>query len=138
MGPMGIAANHIDRLLPRHESADSIDLSWNVRVPRTGLFRTRTGEEISDRATIRDISLEGALIELADSHEHEVGEHIPVRFRGLDGEAVIRHCRPGESDTLLYGVRFLPNPVFNDAVSSAVGELRGHSAELSRAWQRRN
>ena len=134
---MGISANNIDRLLPRHESVTSLDLSWNVRVERSGRFKTHS-EELSDAATIRDISLEGALIEVGSKHKHAVGERVAVRFRGLDGRAVVKHCRPGDDGTLLYGVRFLPDPIFNNAVNSAVGELRGHSAELNMAWHRPN
>jgi hypothetical protein len=135
---MGFATNNIDRLLPRHESPESLDLSWNVRVERSGLFKNK-GEEISDRATIRDISLEGALIEITDSHHHEPGDEIAVRFRGLDGQAVIKHRRRADgSETLLYGVRFRPDAAFNDAIDEAVGEIRGHSSELNRVWQRQN
>lgn len=134
---MGIDAKHIDRLLPRHESATSLDLSWNVRVARSGRFKKHR-EEMFDPAVIRDISLEGALVEIADVHEHEVGERVAVRFQGLDGTAQIRHRRPGRDGSLLYGVRFLPDPEFNDAVDTAVGELRGHAGDLVRAWQRAN
>ena len=134
---MGIGGNQLDRLLPRHDAANSLELSWDVRVERSGRFK-RHREEMSDRATIRDISLEGALIEVADTHVHEIGDRIAVRFRGLDGTAVIRHCRPSDDDMLLYGVRFLPNTAFTDAVDAAVGELRGHSSRAEHGLERRN
>jgi len=39
---------------------------------------------------------------------------------------------------MLYGVRFLRDEGFNDAIDLTVGKLRGHSAELATAWQRQN
>ena len=134
---MGIDAKHIDRLLPRHDAATQLDLSWNVRVERTGPLK-RHREEISAASWIRDISLEGALVEVADSSVHEIGDRVAVRFRGIDGHAVIRHCRPGDDGMLLYGVRFLPDLELKAALDAAVGDLRGHSAELSMAWKRQN
>jgi len=135
LGPMGIAAKHIDRLLPRHESADNADLSWHVHTERQGLFKK---EEVSTPATIQDISLEGALVEVQSTTTHEIGDKIAVRFRGLDGHAVIKHCRPGDDGTVLFGVNFQSDPTFKDAVNLAVGELRGHSAELTMAWHTQN
>ena len=67
-----------------------------------------------------------------------MGDRIAVRFRGLDGKAVIAHCRPGDDDNLFYGVRFLREPSFKEAIDAAVGDLRGHSVELSQAWRRQN
>lgn len=134
---MGIDAKHIDRLLPRHESVVNLDLSWHVRTARGGLFKQQR-EELSTAASIRDISLEGALVEVIDTSAHEVGDRVAVRFRGIDGEAVIRHCRPSVEGKLLYGVQFVRNLPFKDAIDAAVGELRGHSLELSEAWRRQN
>lgn len=144
MSCMGIDAKHIDRLLPRHKAANrhdsswnERDLSWNVRVERTGPLK-RHREEVSAAAWICDISLEGALVEVADSSVHEVGDRVAVRFRGLEGRAVIRHCRPGHDGMLLYGVRFLPDSAFKYALDAAVGDLRGHSTELSTVLRRQN
>jgi hypothetical protein len=134
---MGIDATHLDRLLPRHDPAINLDLSWNVRVVRTGVFKQHR-EEVSAAAWIRDISLEGALIEVPDNNVHDIGDYIDVRFRGLDGRAKIRHCRRGDDGMLLYGVRFVPGSMFKEAIDAVVGELRGHSAELSMAWRRQN
>ncbi|MEQ8839362.1 MAG: PilZ domain-containing protein [Acidimicrobiales bacterium] len=131
---MVTSANQIDRLLPRHESVINLDLTWDVRMNRN-LWKK---EEVSAPATIRDISLEGALVQVESTHEHAVGDRITVRFRGHEGTAVVRHCREGEDNTLLYGVRFVPDPAFVDCLCDAVGEIRGHSAELRRAWQRPN
>lgn len=104
---------------------------------RSGFFKQHR-EEVSAAAWIRDISLEGALVEVPDSNVHAVGDHVNVRFRGIDGRAMIRHCRQGNDGMLLYGVRFLPVPMFKEAIDAVVGDLRGHSAELSTAWQRQN
>lgn len=136
VGIMGIAAKHIDRLLPRHESPTTLDLSWNIRSERAGWFKK--SDVISDPATILDISLEGALIAVSNQKEVEVGEHVKLRFRGLDGEAVVRHCRKGDDETRLYGVSFTRDPEFKDAIDRAVGEIRGHASELKQAWQRQN
>lgn len=132
---MELGDNHLDRLLIRHETPTDLALSWNVRVKRQGLLHK---EELHDHAVIRDLSLEGALVEVHERQVHEVGQHVAVRFEGLDGEAVIRHCRPGDGDSLLYGVRFLPDPTFTEQLGAAVSELRGHSSELKTAWTRQN
>ena len=134
---MGIDAKHIDRLLPRHPSAMNLDLSWDVRTDRRGFFKQHR-EELSTAASIRDISLEGALVEVIHTIVHDIADKVAVRFRGLDGEAVIRHCRPSSEGKVLYGVRFVRNPLFKDAIDAAVGELRGDKSALSTAWQRRN
>ena len=134
---MGFGTTNIDRLLPRHQSVVSLDLTWDVRHERDGMFKKI---EVSDVAVIRDISLEGALVEVKSKLNHTVGEKVAVRFREFDGTAVIRHCRDGEEDggSAFYGVRFIGDRDFVEMLSTAVGELRGHSAELSRAWLRPN
>lgn len=85
-------------------------------------------------AAIHDISMEGALVEVAATHD--AGERVPVRFRGVDGVAEVKHRRHGSGDGLLYGVRFLPDPAFNAALVEVVGQLRGRRAELEAAWER--
>jgi len=132
---MGSGTNQIDRLLPRHEAATALQLTWDVREERQGLFKR---EETSTPALIHDISLEGALIEVESEKLHELGDTVNVRFRGFDGRAVVRHCHPGDNGTVVFGVKFLRDETFKDAIDIAVGELRGHSAELTMAWQRQN
>lgn len=133
---MGIAANHIDRLLPRHEATINLDLDWNIRTGRAGFMRAR--EELYDLASIIDISLEGARIAVDAKVVHQVGDHVAVRFRGIDGEAVVRHVDAPDGHRRTYGIRFLPNLTLSDAVNDAVGEIRGDSAALRQAWQRQN
>ncbi|MEM7140000.1 MAG: PilZ domain-containing protein [Actinomycetota bacterium] len=131
---MNFGAKHIDRLLPRHRAEGDVTLEWNVRMARTGLFKK---EERSATAVIRDLSLEGALVEVHDGAAHEPGDEVIVRFDGLEGTATVRHAQ-ADGDTVLYGVRFTPETEFNAAIDLAVGALRGHSAELSAAWHRQN
>ncbi len=132
---MNYGARHIDRLLPRHEATSGLELSWNVRMARKG-FRHK--EETSHHALIQDLSLEGALVEVPDSQTHEVGTRVDVRFRGIDGHAEICHRRDGGEGYTLYGVKFLPELGFGSVINAAVGEMRGHSAELDVAWNRPN
>lgn len=134
---MALGGHHIDRLLPRHDAALDLEITWDVRTERGGLFRTHR-DEISDRGVVRDLSLEGARVEVHTDRTHAVGDRVAVRFRGHDGEAEIKHCVSGPDDTTVFGVRFRGSHDFVDAVGSAVGELRGHSAELAMAWRRRN
>jgi len=132
---MGNSANQLDRLLPRHESPGSINVDWHVHMARDGLFKKA---EVCTPAVMRDISLEGALVEVDSATRHEVGDRITVRLEGHEGIAVIRHAREGDDSAMLYGVRFLRDEGFNDAIDLTVGKLRGHSAELATAWQRQN
>jgi hypothetical protein len=126
---------HLDRLLPRHDAERGLDLTWNVRQVRTGFRKT---EEQSTPATIRNLSLEGALVEVTATEDHEVGTQVDVRFRGIDGRAQIRHRQPGADGEILYGVRFFPESGLGAVVIEAVGQLRGHAEELDSAWNRRN
>jgi hypothetical protein len=135
LGGMGIDEKNIDRLLPRHESAENLDLTWDVRMERSSLFKK---EEISTRAAILDISLEGALVKVHADTAHEIDEKVIVRFRGMDGLAIVKHRRAGDDGTMLFGVRFLPEPTFKGVVDHAVGELSGHPCELATAWQPQN
>lgn len=128
-------ANPIDRLLPRHDTETGLELTWNVRMARKGLF---TKEEEFSHATIQDLSLEGALVEVPDSQVHELGTTIAVRFQGTKGRAVVCHSRKGNTGYFLYGIKFLPGREFNAAVGTAVGEMRGRPAELDLAWNQAN
>ena len=51
---------------------------------------------------------------------------------------MVGDSRPSSEGKVLYGVRFVRNPLFKDAIDAAVGELRGDKSALSTAWQRRN
>ncbi|GJM38795.1 MAG: hypothetical protein DHS20C19_21620 [Acidimicrobiales bacterium] len=132
---MPTGARHIDRLLPRHEPPDDLELDWNVHMARAG-FRRK--EELYRRGVVCDLSLEGALIRVDEADKHQVGDEVPVRFRGLDGTATIRHIQRTEDDEFHFGVHFEPAPDFRDAIDLAVGELRGHAVELTAAWNRQN
>ncbi|MDW3218592.1 MAG: PilZ domain-containing protein [Acidimicrobiales bacterium] len=132
---MPTGARYIDRLLPRHEPPGDLELDWHVHVERVGFLKK---EELHHRGVVCDLSLEGALVRVDDADKHQVGDEIAVRFRGLDGTATIRHIQRTEDDEVHFGVRFEPAPAFRDAIDLAVGELRGHSSELSTAWNRAN
>lgn len=134
-GVMTNGANPIDRLLPRHEAAPALELSWNLRMARKRLLGK---EEAYSHAMIQDLSLEGALVEVPASQVHELGTRVHLRFRGAEGHAVICHRREGREGYFLYGIRFLPDPAFGSAIISAVGEVRGKRAELDLAWNRPN
>jgi PilZ domain len=130
---MRSGAQHLDRLLPRHPGGTGLDFAWNVHEARAGLFKK---EETFSRAVIRDLSLDGALVEVPAGEEHEIGDRVDVRFEGMDGHAEIRHRNDGPDGSHIYGVRFIPEDGFGAAVNKAVGELRGRSAELKNAWNR--
>jgi hypothetical protein len=132
---MGMTVNHMSRLLPRHGSVACLPLSWNVRLERKSLLKK---EEVSAPAVFLDLSLEGALIEGPTRDEIEPGTRVHVRFRDLDGVVEVRHGRVSEDGYMLYGVRFILEPVLSDAINREIGALRGHSAELRAAWQRQN
>ena len=132
---MGMTVKRIDRLLPRHESGDRLPLSWNVRLERKSLLKK---EEVSTPAVIRDLSLEGALIEVPTTDVIASGTGVDIRFRDLDGVVEVKHSRVSKDGYMFYGVRFIPEPMFRNAIEVEVGELRGHSAELAAAWQRQN
>ena len=102
---------------------------------RVGLLKK---EETFSLAKILDLSLEGALVEAPDTHKHEIGSRVDVRFRETDGFAHIRHRRSETPGLGSYGVKFAGPPDFVTAINAAVGEFRGNSAALEQAWDKQN
>ncbi|MEZ5167271.1 MAG: PilZ domain-containing protein [Acidimicrobiales bacterium] len=111
-------ATPVDRLLPRHDTSSGFELAWNIHEERTGF---RKSQEVSARGVIRDLSLEGALVEVPESQHHEPGDRVVVRFRGHEARAQIRHRIPGSRGHVMYGVRFIGDHDFNQALIGVVG-----------------
>ena len=126
----------LDRLLRRHVTGAGLEIIWNVHLVRVGRFKKH--EEVSSSGVIRDLSLEGALVEVPGDQDHEIGECVKIVFRGADGRVEIRHRRAGPEGRILYGVKFFPDVEFINEVKDAVGAMRGHAHELNAAWKRQN
>ena len=133
--PMEPIAKQVDRLLPRHPAPNRLSLQWNVRMERAGRLKK---EEVNTAAQVVDLSLDGALVEVYGEETVANGDRIRIRFRGLDGEVVVKHSRKGAPGRFLYGIQIIQNHELKDAIDLVVGEIRGHSPELSQAWQRQN
>ncbi len=129
-GPSGL-----DRLLPRHEIPPTVEVEWDVRERRRGIRKTTEACVIG---RLRDLSLEGALIEVPSPSEFEPDDSVKIRIRGEEGRAVIRHVRPGSNgDRVLYGVRFEMTPGLLEVVNQEVELRRGVSpGDLKTAWER--
>jgi PilZ domain-containing protein len=125
----------LDRLLRRHPAEVGLEFVWNPHLEKVGLFKK---EETSSIGFIRNLSLEGALVEVPVDQDHEPGDTVLIRFRDTDGRAEIRHRSAGPDGHFLYGVKFVRQPEFNAAIEKAVGELRGNAEKLDIAWKRQN
>jgi PilZ domain len=132
---MNPGEKRLDRLLRRHPVETGLELIWNPHPEKAGLFKK---EEVSSVAIVKNLSLEGALVEVPDDQDHKLREHVTVRLRDIEGQVEIRHCSDGPEGRVLYGVRFLSGDDFKALIERVVGELRGHATELETAWKRRN
>ena len=67
----------VDRLLPRHSLGEQRpQIGWDVQPAN----RLRRRPETVGTGFIVDLSLDGALIEVADTHQHEIDDVVVVRF----------------------------------------------------------
>jgi len=125
--------SRIDRLLPRHQLPARAQFRWNVVAERR--FPPRAAQFVM--ATIIDLSLDGALIEVPASSRHEVGERVALRFGGVDGQATVRHRQAvdPERGTVRYGIQWEFLPELAGTVEQAVATVRGDDAELRAAWE---
>lgn len=123
----------LDRLLPRHQPRKLVQFGWNVIPER----RFPKQKEHMTMATIVDISLGGALIDVPAPLLHNVGDTVAIRFGGVDGAALVRHCRESEdrSGTTRYGVEWCPGYELAAMIERAVTTIRGREAELRHAWE---
>ena len=122
-----------DRLLPRRELTTRVQIAWDVKPPRRF---SRRGEEFV-MATIIDLSLDGALLEVPDSSDHEVNDIVSLRFGGVDGRALVRHRRNDASGAgmIRYGIQWVGLPELRAVVERAVAAIRDENDELRPLWE---
>lgn len=121
----------VDRLLPRHSlGAQRPQIGWNVRPAR----RLPPRPETVAAGVIVDLSLDGALVEVADTEQHEIDDIVVVRFGGIDGRVVIRHRQDGDG-TVRYGIQWTGSNDMKRVIEQAVGMVRGHNGELRARWE---
>ncbi len=133
---MASGAKNVDRLLPRHVAGKPLEFRWFVPPVKKSFFK----KVVPAFATVevKDISLEGALIEVEAGQDHAVKTMVRVEFHDTVGDAEIRHSRVEDSGRVLYGLRFVPGSNFSMIVDSIVGEIRGDSNALKLAWNKQN
>jgi len=86
---------------------------------------------------VLDISLEGALLELPLTSNHELNAMVAIRFQGEEGFALVRHRRESDGGaTWLYGVSFVSSTTLQSKINVAVGEVRGSTPKLLEDWER--
>lgn len=125
----------LGRLLPRHNAPAALMIEWDIRATRRLLNK---GTEVSVPATVLDISLDGALIEVADDIDRKVGSKVQIRILGIDGTATVRHRRqPPSGDCIHYGIRLYGGPAFVRTITEIVSALRKNDSELRKDWERR-
>ena len=123
----------LGRLLPRHSAPAALMIEWDIRTTRRVLSK---GQEVSVPAIVRDISLDGALIEVSDDIDRKVGSKVQIRILGIDGTATVRHRRQSPSgDFIRYGIHFRGGPAFVRTITEIVGALRKNDSELRKNWE---
>lgn len=133
---MAFGTKNVDRLLPRHVAAKPLDFRWYVPPAKKSFFRKEVPNFTN--VEVKDISLEGALIEVDAGQDHAVKTMVKVEFHDAIGDAEIRHSRVEDSGRILYGLRFVPGSDFSMVVDSIVGEIRGDNTALKLAWHKQN
>lgn len=133
---MASGAKHVDRLLPRHVSGKPLTFRWYVPPAKKSFFK-KVAPDFTE-VDVKDISLEGALIEVDAGHDHPVKTPVRVEFNDAVGDAEIRHSRVEDNGRVLYGLRFVPGSDFSMVVDSIVGEIRGNNSALKLAWNKQN
>ncbi len=100
-----------------------------------GLFG-RSSESVVE-ARLRDVSLDGALIEVPMPSHHEVGERVAVRFHGESGTVKIRHRRlTATENRVLYGTQIDMTPGLREAIIDVVGQIQDADKQLQERWER--
>ncbi len=124
----------IDRLLPRHELPFDLEIEWDVTQAR-GLFGKSSENAVEAR--LRDISLDGALIEVPMPSHNELGDRVSIRFRGEAGTVKIRHRRPTTTENrMLYGVQINMTPGLREVIIDVVDQIQGTDRQLQEQWER--
>jgi len=124
----------LGRLLPRHPVDLDVPIRWDVRQVRKLVGRSR---DASEPARLLNLSLEGALIEVAPPTSRRTGDHLVISI-GDDrrGTVVIRHSRLAKSgDRMLFGVSFSDAAALAGTISELVASARGDRAKLMDAWE---
>lgn len=121
MGPRGL---HRDRLLPRHEIESGLKVAWDITNKRTRLFKKT---EVSGRAVIRDLSLEGALVDVPDSYVHSIGSSVTVRIGAQEGQLEICRIADGPPGFVTYGTRFVADEELQSSVNQIVADVRSRT-----------
>ena len=124
----------LDRLLPRHELPYDLEIRWNI-VQRRRFLRRRVEESASGH--IRDLSLDGALIEVPLPSDVEIGSSVVIEFRSERGVVVVRDRRTtAGGNAVLYGVQIATNHRLQKTISDVVGQIQGRCEHLQQAWER--
>jgi len=124
----------LGRLLPRHPVNLDAPIRWDVRQTRRLIGRSR---EVSDSGRLLNLSLEGALIEVALPTERIAGDRLVIAM-GDDrrGKVEIRHSHMAKSgDRMLFGVTFVDAAALTGIISELVATARGDRAKLINAWE---
>jgi len=124
----------LGRLLPRHPIDLDVPIRWDVRQVRKLVGRSR---EVSEPARLLNLSLQGALIEVALPTPRRTGDRLVIAI-GDDrrGTVVIRHSRLAKSgDRMLFGVSFVEATALSGTISELVASTRGDQAKLMDAWE---
>jgi hypothetical protein len=130
---MTIDESGLDRLMPRHALPAALTIGWNTKPRRSLLAR------ISDTSTdgvIRDLSLNGALIEVDQPSGTKVRDIVEIALGTLTGTVQVRRIvEPNDEHNTFYGVSFVETQALKDQFEILIGHLRGDDDRLRDAWQ---
>ncbi len=124
----------MDRLLTRHKIDVDIHITWDVRAARKLLGRSK---ETSSTARLLNLSLEGALVEVALPSDRKPGDIVTIEMgAGRRGTVEIRHAHVEKSgDRVLYGIKFVESSALTAVINHIIADARGSNDKLRRAWE---
>ncbi len=110
-----------------------LEIEWDVRKKR----RFRGVAKSGITGIVRELSLDGALIELPIHCQHRVGEQLTVQYGDGLGQAQICHRRQTEDGNgILYGIQLVPDAMMREWLSVTVREVSGRPPRLQDTWER--
>ena len=134
----------LKRLMARYDMPSRVVVGWDTSAQSKKRIRK---QESDTPATIRNISLAGALMAVRLYEEPKMGDVVTLRFRGEEGTVKVCHLEvdvvedavnpdaKGGSVAWLVGVEFVDIAQIFPDINELVGNLREDGHRLQELWE---
>ena len=134
----------LKRLMARYDMPSPVVVDWDTSAHSKKRIRKR---ESCTPATLRNVSLAGALLAVRLSEKPEMGDVVALRFRGEEGTVKVCHIEvdvvedsvnPNVKDASvawLVGVEFVEIAEIFPDLNDLVGNLREDGHRLQELWE---